>query len=125
MILIVDDDVAVRTSLGLLLKQAGYATKAVGTPEEALRVVREATPRLVLMDMNYSLATTGELRLHPIWLAVTLIFATERMVTVQGRGRVQMAVAGLVIVEMIYDIFLLAAQARAFWDVAWRTERKW
>ena len=59
MFLIVDDDLAVRTSLKLLLKQAGYPAQAVATPAEALAVVRETPPRLVLMDMNFSLATTG------------------------------------------------------------------
>lgn len=53
MILIVDDDVAVRTSLSLLLKQAGYVAKAVGTPDAALALVPDAALQLVLMDMNY------------------------------------------------------------------------
>ena len=36
MILIVDDDPSVTASLALLLKQAGYASHAVGGPAEAL-----------------------------------------------------------------------------------------
>ncbi|RTQ49707.1 sigma-54-dependent Fis family transcriptional regulator [Hymenobacter gummosus] len=94
MILIVDDDVAVRTSLGLLLKQAGYATKAVGTPEEALRVVREAAPRLVLMDMNYSLATTGEDGLRLLG-QVKEVAPQLPVILITGWGSISLAVEGM------------------------------
>ena len=59
MILIIDDDSAIRTSLSLLLKHAGYAVKAVAMPKEAIEVVRAEEPRLILMDMNFSLSTDG------------------------------------------------------------------
>jgi CheY-like chemotaxis protein len=36
MILIIDDDVAVRSSLDFLLKRAGYETQAVADPKETL-----------------------------------------------------------------------------------------
>ena len=36
MILIIDDDRSVTASLALLLKQAGYASHAVGTPAQAI-----------------------------------------------------------------------------------------
>ena len=59
MILVVDDDMAIRTSLSLVLKCAGYEVKTVATPHEAIDVVRGLAPQLVLMDMNYSLSTDG------------------------------------------------------------------
>jgi Response regulator containing CheY-like receiver, AAA-type ATPase, and DNA-binding domains len=59
MILIVDDDAAIRSSLSFLLKRTGFDTEAVSTPEEALSVVRQSTPQLILMDMNFSMTTTG------------------------------------------------------------------
>ena len=60
MILIIDDDAAVRSSLTFLLKRAGFEPDAVPGPEEALAVVRRTTPQLILMDMNFTLTTTGE-----------------------------------------------------------------
>ncbi len=60
MILIVDDDVSVTASLGLLLKQNGYKTATASSPEEALAAIDEQTPDLVLQDMNFSLGTAGE-----------------------------------------------------------------
>lgn len=60
MILIVDDDSAVRSSLTFLLKRAGFEPEAVPGPEEALAVVRQTAPQLILMDMNFTLTTTGE-----------------------------------------------------------------
>jgi two-component system NtrC family response regulator len=60
MILIVDDDPAVRASLAFLLKRAGYETPAAETPGQALETVRRTAPRLILMDMNFTLATSGD-----------------------------------------------------------------
>ena len=60
MILIIDDDAAVRSSLTFLLKRAGFEPEAVPGPEEALAVVRRMVPQLILMDMNFTLTTTGE-----------------------------------------------------------------
>ena len=60
MILIIDDDAAVRSSLTFLLKRAGYEPEAVPGPQEALAIVRETAPRLILMDMNFTLTTSGE-----------------------------------------------------------------
>lgn len=60
MILIVDDDAAVRSSLTFLLNRAGYEPKAVATPDEALDIVRKSLPELILMDMNFTLTTSGE-----------------------------------------------------------------
>jgi two-component system NtrC family response regulator len=60
MILIVDDDKSIRLSLGVLLKRSGYDVEAVGSPDEALDIVRSTPLQLILMDMNFSRATTGE-----------------------------------------------------------------
>ena len=60
MILIIDDDAAVRSSLTFLLKRAGFEPEAVPGPEEALGIVRREAPQLILMDMNFTLTTTGE-----------------------------------------------------------------
>lgn len=43
-----------------MLNRAGYEVLAVDGPKEAMVIVRNETPRLILMDMNFSLSTTGE-----------------------------------------------------------------
>ena len=60
MILIVDDDSAIRSSLSFMLKRAKYEVKAVSGPKEAIEAVRSTTPQLILMDMNFSLSTNGQ-----------------------------------------------------------------
>ena len=60
MILIIDDDSAVRSSLSFMLKRAGYEAQTVPGPREAMDVVRAEAPSLILMDMNFTLSTTGE-----------------------------------------------------------------
>ena len=41
MILIIDDDPAVQTSLNLLLKQSGFPSLSAGNPEEARELLSE------------------------------------------------------------------------------------
>ena len=65
MILIIDDDSAVRSSLSFMLKRAGYEAQTVPGPREAMEVVRSVAPDLILMDMNFTLSTTGEEGLTP------------------------------------------------------------
>jgi cellulose synthase/poly-beta-1,6-N-acetylglucosamine synthase-like glycosyltransferase len=78
-----------------------------------------------LATIAYSLIRFGGLRLSPLWTAVTAVFITERVVTVRRRGPAQMAIAALLVVEMLFDVFLQLVQAKAFWEAAWRKERKW
>jgi len=59
-ILIVDDDFSVTTSLALLLKQAGYQSRAASSPKEALESIERDSFDLILQDMNFSRNTTGE-----------------------------------------------------------------
>ncbi|MEZ5359611.1 MAG: sigma-54 dependent transcriptional regulator [Candidatus Zixiibacteriota bacterium] len=59
-ILIVDDDFAVRTSLRLLFKQAGYRTFEAEGPDIAKQIVTNESPHLIILDMNFSRQTTGE-----------------------------------------------------------------
>ena len=47
MILIIDDDTAIRSSLSFLLKRAGYEAESVSSPEGALDFVRKHTPHLM------------------------------------------------------------------------------
>jgi len=94
MVLIIDDDLAIRTSLKLLLKQAGYPAQAVPTPAEALAAVRETPPRLVLLDMNFSLDTTGADGLA-LLAQVKQLAPQVPVVLITGWGSIALAVAGM------------------------------
>ena len=59
-LLIIDDDASVRSSLTLLLKRAKFEVESVSSPEAALAFIREQRPSLILRDMNFTLATSGE-----------------------------------------------------------------
>ena len=53
MILIIDDDIAVRTSLLLLLQQEGYQASEVVSPEEAELFLHNNKPSLIILDLNF------------------------------------------------------------------------
>jgi DNA-binding NarL/FixJ family response regulator len=52
MILVVDDDVAIRGAIVTMLADAGYPTCEAGSGAEALRSARSIPPALVLLDVN-------------------------------------------------------------------------
>lgn len=94
MILIIDDDIAVRTSLVLLLEQQGYATAAVDTPSAAVGLLQQQAPSLIILDLNFSIDTSGDegmlllqqiRQLHP---AVPVILIT-------GWATIELAVKGM------------------------------
>ena len=62
---------------------------------------------------------------HPIFLWITAIYATERLVTVRSRGWKVSLLSATVLVEWGYDLYLQAVQLRALWGVVWRTQKAW
>ena len=59
-ILIIDDDTAVCASLNLLLRRAKYQVAAIHRPQDLDQALAEQEPDLVLLDMNFSISTTGK-----------------------------------------------------------------
>lgn len=94
MILIIDDDNVVRSSLQFMLKRAGYEAKAVSGPREAVDVVRVETPQLILMDMNFSLSTSGEEGLT-LLKQVKLFRPDVPVILMTAWGSIQLAVQGM------------------------------
>jgi DNA-binding NtrC family response regulator len=94
MILIVDDDRSVTASIGLLLKQAGYATHAVATPGEALSWIEGRGCDLVIQDMNFSRETSGE---EGLALLARLRAARPKLpvVLITAWGSIDLAVRGI------------------------------
>jgi cellulose synthase/poly-beta-1,6-N-acetylglucosamine synthase-like glycosyltransferase len=62
---------------------------------------------------------------HPVFLAITLVYAIERLVTVRSRGWKTALAAATVLAEWAYDIYLQAIHVRALWGVVWRTQKSW
>jgi len=94
MILICDDDAAIRSSLTLVLKRAGYQTANVSSPEEAINFVKISPPRLILMDMNYTKGTSGEEGL--ILLRQVKIYCPDvPVILITAWGSINLAVRGI------------------------------
>lgn len=94
MILIVDDDETVRMSLGLLLKRAGYAVDTASCPDEALDKVRSCAFDLIVMDMNYSRATTGEEGIA-LLRKVRIFQPDTPVILITAWGSIELAVEGM------------------------------
>jgi DNA-binding NtrC family response regulator len=59
MILIIDDDKAIRASLSLLLMHNGFLSIEANTPAEANQVLERKEITLILLDLNFSIETNG------------------------------------------------------------------
>ncbi len=93
-ILIIDDDIAVCTSLALLLKQAGFKAHTTNTPDEALLWLRQNTPSLILMDMNYSIETSGREGLE-LLQKVRIFHPDVPVILITGWASISLAVEGI------------------------------
>ena len=95
MILIIDDDRAIRVTLTLLLERNGYEVMQAEGPKAAMDVVRTASNlQLCLMDMNFSLATDGEEGLT--LLQQVKVFRPEvPVILMTAWGTIDLAVRGM------------------------------
>lgn len=94
MLLIIDDDSGVRSSLSFMLKRAGYQVIAVTGPREAMEVVRSEAPSLILMDMNFTLSTSGEEGLT-LLKQVKVFRSDVPVILMTAWGSIQLAVQGM------------------------------
>ena len=94
MILVIDDDSAIRTSLSFMLKRAKYDVQAVASPKEAIAVVRSVAPELILMDMNFSLTTTGDEGIT-LLKQVKIFQPDTPVILMTAWGSIQLAVKGM------------------------------
>lgn len=94
MILIIDDDIAVRTSLLLLLQGEGMAARDVSSPNEALAFLHHNTPSLIILDLNFSMETSGEEGLHLLG-QVRKISPSVPVILITGWATIELAVRGM------------------------------
>ena len=95
MILIADDQRDVLEALRLLLKGEGLASRCVGSPGEALEVVRSGAPSLVLMDLNYTRDTTSGQEGLDLLAGIRAIDAEVPVVAMTAWGSIELAVKAM------------------------------
>ena len=95
MILICDDDHTIRASLTLVLKRAGYEeVHGVSSPSDAIALIRTRVPSIILMDMNYTLQTSGEEGLE-LLSKVKVLHPEIPVILITAWGSIELAVRGM------------------------------
>jgi DNA-binding NtrC family response regulator len=94
MILVIDDDIAVRTSLLLLLKSEKYEVAGAETPAEALKAIKSQTPQLIILDLNFSISTSGEEGMVLLG-QIKKLEPTIPIILITGWGSINLAVQGM------------------------------
>ncbi len=94
MILIIDDDIAVRTSLILLLQNQGYAVEGADGPKQAMAFLKAQTPRLIILDLNFSIDTSGREGME-LLKEIKKFNDSIPIILITGWGTIELAVQGM------------------------------
>ncbi|MBO4943092.1 MAG: DNA-binding response regulator [Muribaculaceae bacterium] len=94
MILIVDDDQAIRLSIGLMLRQAGFEYEAVSDEDSAMSAVRRDDLELVILDMNLTCTTTGRQGIDML-RKIRILAPRVPVILLSAWGTVPLAVEGM------------------------------
>jgi DNA-binding NtrC family response regulator len=94
MILIIDDDIAVRTSLMLLLQNEGYEVSAADEPKQAIVLIKQQTPELIILDLNFSIDTSGKEGMQ-LLQQIKKINDKIPIILITGWGTIELAVQGM------------------------------
>jgi DNA-binding NtrC family response regulator len=94
MILIVDDDIAVRTSMSLLLKTAGYVVDTADNAEGAFQKIIKVNPQLVILDLNFSNDTSGREGMS-LLEKVRQVNTSVPIILITGWASIELAVQGI------------------------------
>jgi len=93
-ILILDDDRAVCAGLRMLLTKAGYQVTILHTPVELAATLAKDNPDMVILDMNFSIDTSGKQGLKVLEYIVGEQPALH-VILMTGWATVQLAVEGM------------------------------
>ncbi|MEJ2882237.1 sigma-54-dependent transcriptional regulator [Pedobacter sp. GR22-6] len=94
MILIVDDDVAVRASLSLLLESTGLRVLTADNVDDALLVIGQQMPRLILLDLNFSMDTSGHEGME-LLRQIRELDTQVPVILITGWASIELAVQGM------------------------------
>lgn len=91
---IVDDDFAVRASLKLLLQQEGYTVCEADSPETAMLLLEKQRLDLIVLDMNFSIETSGVEGLQ-VLKNIKKTHAAIPVILITGWGHMSLAIDGM------------------------------
>jgi DNA-binding NtrC family response regulator len=94
MILIVDDDIAVRTSLSLLLNSAGYDIATADDAATALQLINTEKPVMCILDLNFSADTSGREGME-LLSQIRLTYTSLPIILITGWASIDLAVQGM------------------------------
>jgi DNA-binding NtrC family response regulator len=94
MILVIDDDIAVRTSLLLLFQNEGFNAIAASSAEEALNIIASNDISLVVLDLNFSIETSGKEGMD-LLAESNKTSAQIPVILITGWGTIELAVRGM------------------------------
>ena len=94
MILIVDDDRAIRLSLGLMLRQAKMEYVEASDEPSALSLLRLHNPDIVLLDLNLTPSTTGRQGIEML-RKIKVLRPECEVILMSAWGTIPLAVEGM------------------------------
>jgi len=94
MILIVDDDLAVRTSLSLLLQSKENQVVVADNAIQAFEVFETQRPELVILDLNFSIDTSGKEGMS-LLKKIRSVNAAVPIILITGWASIELAVEGM------------------------------
>ena len=94
MILIIDDDRAVRMSICLMLEKAGMECETAADERSAFDAVRAREPQLIILDMNLTLGTTGRQGIEML-RKLRVLVPNVPVILITAWGTISLAVEGM------------------------------
>lgn len=93
-ILILDDDRMVCQSLKLLLTKANFEVQTIGNPLNALEFIEQFQPNLIILDMNFTIDTSGKQGLN-ILQKIRDAYEHLPIILITGWASMELAIQGM------------------------------
>ena len=94
MVLIIDDDIAVRTSLQLLLETEGFEVHTAANAAGALAEIKTHLPELIILDLNFSIDTSGKEGMK-LLKEIRKLNSAIPIILITGWATIEIAVEGM------------------------------
>ena len=93
-VLIIDDDFAIQASLSLLLNQNEFDPASASNPAAAMSMLRRDKFDLIILDMNFTMETSGEEGLK-LLKEIKSLLPTIPVILITAWGSIELAVQGM------------------------------